>query len=83
MTGELAQLVERCDRTAEVRGSNPLFSTDLRGLMHTHVRRKRSALLIGLGMVVICAVVARPSSLLTFTLLTLASGVRQGRSQRL
>ena len=24
--GELAQLVERCDRTAEVRGSNPLFS---------------------------------------------------------
>ena len=25
--GELAQLVERCDRTAEVRGSNPLFST--------------------------------------------------------
>ena len=23
--------------------------------MHTHVRRKRSALLIGLGMVVICA----------------------------
>ncbi len=26
MTGELAQLVERCDRTAEVSGSNPLFS---------------------------------------------------------
>ena len=25
-TGELAQLVERCDRTAEVRGSSPLFS---------------------------------------------------------
>ena len=25
--GELAQLVERCDRTAEVRGSSPLFST--------------------------------------------------------
>ena len=25
--GELAQLVERCNRTAEVRGSNPLFST--------------------------------------------------------
>ena len=24
--GELAQLVERCDRTAEVRGSSPLFS---------------------------------------------------------
>ncbi len=24
--GELAQLVECCDRTAEVRGSNPLFS---------------------------------------------------------
>jgi hypothetical protein len=24
--GELAQLVERCDRTAEARGSNPLFS---------------------------------------------------------
>lgn len=24
--GELAQLVERCDRTAEVRGSNPLLS---------------------------------------------------------
>ena len=55
----------------------------MRGLMHTHVRRKRSALLSGLGMVVICAVVARPSSLLTFTLLTLASGVSQGRSQRL
>ena len=27
--GELAQLVERCDRTAEVRGSSPLFSTAL------------------------------------------------------
>ena len=26
--GELAQLVERCDRTAEVRGSNPLFSME-------------------------------------------------------
>ena len=26
--GELAQLVERCDRTAEVRGSSPLFSTE-------------------------------------------------------
>ena len=25
-SGELAQLVERCDRTAEVRGSSPLFS---------------------------------------------------------
>ena len=25
--GELAQLVERCDRTAEVRGSTPLLST--------------------------------------------------------
>ncbi len=25
-TGDLAQLVERCDRTAEVRGSSPLFS---------------------------------------------------------
>jgi hypothetical protein len=24
--GELAQLVECCDRTAEARGSNPLFS---------------------------------------------------------
>ena len=29
-TGELAQLVERCDRTAEVRGSSPLFSIDKR-----------------------------------------------------
>ncbi len=27
--GELAQLVERCDRTAEARGSNPLFSISL------------------------------------------------------
>jgi hypothetical protein len=26
MFGELAQLVERCDRTAEVTGSNPVFS---------------------------------------------------------
>ena len=29
-SGELAQLVERCDRTAEVRGSSPLFSIDKR-----------------------------------------------------
>ena len=28
-SGELAQLVERCDRTAEVRGSSPLFSTSI------------------------------------------------------
>ena len=27
-SGELAQLVERCDRTAEARGSNPLFSIE-------------------------------------------------------
>ncbi len=27
--GELAQLVECCDRTAEVRGSNPLFSINI------------------------------------------------------
>jgi hypothetical protein len=27
--GELAQLVECCDRTAEARGSNPLFSIRL------------------------------------------------------
>ncbi len=26
LKGELAQLVERCDRTAKVRGSTPLFS---------------------------------------------------------
>ncbi len=30
--GELAQLVERCNRTAEVRGSNPLFSIVVKGL---------------------------------------------------
>ena len=38
--GELAQLVERCDRTAEVRGSNPLFSMffiPLLGLNHLQV----------------------------------------------
>ena len=39
--GELAQLVERCDRTAEVRGSNPLFSMffipHLLGLNHLQV----------------------------------------------
>ena len=29
-SGELAQLVERCNRTAEVRGSSPLFSIPLR-----------------------------------------------------
>ena len=29
--GELAQLVERCDRTAEVRGSNPLLSMARQG----------------------------------------------------
>ncbi len=27
LPGDIAQLVERCDRTAEVRGSNPLVST--------------------------------------------------------
>jgi hypothetical protein len=29
--GELAQLVECCDRTAEARGSNPLFSISNEG----------------------------------------------------
>ena len=31
-SGELAQLVERCDRTAEVRGSTPLFSINWKPL---------------------------------------------------
>ena len=35
--GELAQLVERCDRTAEVRGSSPLFS-----ISHNTLRRSES-----------------------------------------
>ena len=39
--GELAQLVERCDRTAEVRGSSPLFSI-------SGARRCRSRLLVEL-----------------------------------
>lgn len=30
--GDLAQLVERCDRTAEVRGSSPLISILLTGI---------------------------------------------------
>ena len=64
--GELAQLVERCDRTAEVRGSNPLFSIDHfsnRGVLNT-----------GLGTLVTLSVLARPDALVTFTILILAIG---------
>ena len=38
--GELAQLVERCDRTAEVRGSSPLFSTLFAGADPGRLRRR-------------------------------------------
>lgn len=44
--GELAQLVERCDRTAEVRGSSPLFSIifNLGGIiLHTDSDRRAPA----------------------------------------
>lgn len=50
--------------------------------MHMDVRRGRSSLLLALGIVVILSVIARPSALLTFTLLALASGVTGRRSQR-
>ncbi|WP_392351520.1 hypothetical protein [Parasynechococcus sp.] len=51
--------------------------------MQMQVSRRRSALLISLGIVVILAVIARPSALVTFSLLTLASGFSERRSQRL
>ncbi len=37
--GELAQLVECCDRTAEARGSNPLFSIRKAYSYFCHARR--------------------------------------------
>ena len=73
MTGELAQLVERCDRTAEVRGSNPLFSTAL---------LQRRLPLIGLFALVVFSTVARPSALLTFTLLAAAGAISRAPSRR-
>lgn len=51
--------------------------------MHMDVRRERFSLLLILGIVVALAVIARPSALLTFTLLALASGITERRSQRL
>ena len=70
--GELAQLVERCDRTAEVRGSNPLFSIGAAG---------KVTLLIALAVVVLLTSLARPSSLLTFMVLA-AAGAISSRSTR-
>ena len=70
--GELAQLVERCDRTAEVRGSNPLFSIGVAGNI---------ALLIVLAVVVFLTSLVRPSSLLTFMVLA-AAGAISSRSAR-
>ena len=70
--GELAQLVERCDRTAEVRGSNPLFSINFAG---------KVTLLIALAVVVFLTSLVRPSSLLTFMVLA-AAGAISSRSTR-
>ena len=70
--GELAQLVERCDRTAEVRGSNPLFSIGAAG---------KITLLIALAVVVFLTSLARPSSVLTFMVLA-AAGAISSRSTR-
>jgi hypothetical protein len=39
MFGELAQLVERCDRTAEVTGSNPVFSIVFIGCEWLEIQR--------------------------------------------
>ena len=64
--GELAQLVERCDRTAEVRGSNPLFST-----APLPDKALRHAALAGL---VTLTVLNRPEAFVTFTILVLAAG---------
>ena len=75
--GELAQLVERCDRTAEVRGSNPLFSIP-RNAWAMQLRNPqihRLSLLILLCFVVVVSILSRPSSLITFTLVAVAGGL--------
>ena len=45
-TGAVAQMGERCNRTAEVRGSNPLSSTkffnDLHGLLPSWISKRRN-----------------------------------------
>ena len=73
MKGELAQLVERCDRTAEVRGSSPLFSTQM---------RRHIPLLLALGSVVLLSTLARPAALLTFTALAMAWAVGHKQIRR-
>ena len=73
LRGELAQLVERCDRTAEVRGSNPLFSTQM---------RRHNPLLLALGSVVLLSTLARPAALLTFTALAMAWAVGHKQIRR-
>ena len=65
-------MVERCDRTAEVRGSNPLFSIGM--------YFRRGPFTVGLGAVVTLATLARPEALVTFTILILATDL--GRSNR-
>ena len=71
--GELAQLVEHCDRTAEVRGSNPLFSIDPVG---------KITLLIALAVVVCLTSLVRPSSLLTFMVLAAAGAISSRSTKR-
>ena len=77
--GELAQLVERCDRTAEVRGSNPLFST---AVFHTCWRSRRPLVLTGVSTLVLISVLVRPVALITYALLAFAAGISQADQSR-
>ena len=72
--GELAQLVERCDRTAEVRGSNPLFSTAF--FAGKALRHAATATLVTL------TVMTRPEAFVTFAILVLAAGFVEPKHRR-
>ena len=50
--------------------------------MRSRLRLQQPAWLLGLAIVVMLSVLARPTALLTFTLLALASCSWRGRSQR-